>query len=197
MDTAATPPAKSPTRIPAGSTQLLPKQRLLLEYMVHGCRHDYVRRLTRAVSSIDNEGNPVVTTKPIEPGTPLTVEEAAELLNLRRRYARQLLSAPLFAQAMAAEVQRLRTGEHARSVHKIIALRDDPGAGKAADRKVQLAAAQAILGEGDAASRGTTVNVNLGVTQITAGIVVRLPAAAPAHLQPTSQDRTIEHEAKS
>jgi hypothetical protein len=53
---------------------------------------------------------------------------------------------------------------------------DDPGQGTAADRKVQLQAAQAVLGEqGSDKAKGVTVNVGVGV-QIQPGYMVRVPA---------------------
>jgi hypothetical protein len=163
-----------------GPKELTPRHRLLIEYQVFGCPHGFVRQITRPVQEIDKSTGKIITVqKPIEPGEQMTLIEAADLLRIRRRNARELAGFPIYQKAFAIEVQRLRDGEKARSVGAMIQIRDDQGQGKAADKTVRLKAAQAILGESDG-NRGTTVNVqtNVAVTE-RAGLVLRLPADAP------------------
>lgn len=172
---------KSPRKKPEGGPkELTAKHRLLIEYQLFGCPHDFVRKITRPAHQVDKDTGEVVTIqKPVEPGEPLTLIEAADLLRIRRRNARQLAGYPIFRTAFAAELQRLREGEKARSVHTMIGIRDDLGDGKAADRKVRLEASKAVLGEGEG-NRGTTVNVTNQVgVQVRAGLVLRIPADAP------------------
>jgi hypothetical protein len=163
---------KAPRRKPEGGPkELTPRHQLLVEYMVFGCQHAFVRQITRPVQEIDQSTGKIITVqKPIEPGEPLTLIEAADLLRIRRRNARELSTFPIFQRAYATELQRLRDGEKARSVHTMIEIRDDRGLGKAADRTVRLKASQAILGEGDG-NRQPNVQVNVGVT---AGYVIDL-----------------------
>jgi hypothetical protein len=162
-----------------GPRELTARHRLLIEYQVFGCPHAFVQRITRPIQQADTSGNIVTVQKPIEPGEPLTLIEAADLLRIRRRNARELATFPMYQRAYAIEVQRLRDGEKARSIHAMIEIRDDKGAGKAADKTVRLKAAQAIMGEGEG-NRGTTVNVNTSVgVAVKAGLVLRLPADAP------------------
>ena len=173
----------------AGPPELTARHRLLIEYQIYGCPHrSACQRITRPKAVLDDAGQPVIADVPVEPGEPLSLEEAADLLGIRRRNARELTRTVIFQRAYAAELQAFREGEKIRSMHRVVAIRDDAGAGKAADKKVQLAAAGMILGE-DAGPRAPSVVVNVG-TQITAGIVVRLPASA----QMTPLERTINHE---
>ena len=125
-------------------TTLDARAKLVVEYMTHGVSHPLLARRTN-----------------LPPGTPLTLTQAGELAGFRRRRARQLQDSPAFQTAIAASVAKLRSGEAARSVHTIIATRDAPGDGKAADRKVQLQAAQALLGEG---GNRTAVSVTVNNT---------------------------------
>jgi hypothetical protein len=70
----------------------------------------------------------------------------------------------------------LRSGEYARSIRTIVEVRDDTGAGLAADRKVRLDAAKTLIG--DDSDKGLNVNVNLGV-RVTPGIVIRVRDPGP------------------
>jgi hypothetical protein len=171
---------KAPRRKPEGGPkELTARHLLLIEYMTYGVEHDFVRKMTRPVQQAEESGKIVTLHKPIEPGEPLTLIEAADLLRIRRRNARELATFPIFQRAYATELQRLRDGEKARSLHVMVEVRDEKGAGKAADQTVRLKAARAILGEGEG-NRGTTVNVNTNVgVSVKAGLVLRLPADAP------------------
>ena len=149
--------------------ELSPKHRLMADYMVNGCPHSYIGRLT------DAHGNP------LKPNEPLTLNQAADVLRIRRRSARALVNHPAFRSEHAKRMSELRNGEAAMSLHRIIQIRDDGGEGKAADRKVQLTAAQALLGEGGSAG-GSRVSVNV-TNVVQPGYVISLP-----------KDKTIEGE---
>jgi hypothetical protein len=109
----------------------------------------------------------------IAPRVPLSHLQAGDMLRMRRQYVRDLMQTPMWQRAMTAAVAALRNGEKAASWHTIIQLRDDPGEGKAADRKVQLEAAKTILGEQD---KGPSVNVQINnATTLTPGYVIKPP----------------------
>jgi hypothetical protein len=135
--------------------------KLLVEYMSSGLP----QKLADVASRIG-----------VTPGQPLTIEQAADILHIRRRNARWISRQAVFQKALAGEVEAIRSGAKIRAVRKLAELVDEPGEGSAADRKVQMQAATAILGE-QAKGPGFTVNTSIynGVT-LQAGIVVRLPA---------------------
>ncbi len=170
-----TPPARvsrtgTPLLKPAGGPPSLTKRhQAFIRYLVFGLEQRYPRW------------------PDVEPFTPLDINTAADVACLRRKNARDLFNWPIFLASYNAAVAALRKNEHARSLHTMIAIRDDPGLGKAADRKVQLTAAAALIGEANG-KPSNTVNVNIGATQITAGIVIDLRDDEPTH--PT----TIDHE---
>ena len=150
---------------PSTLTKLSPTHRLMVEYLVWGCPHN---SLAKRVGH--------------RAGTPLTVDECALVLGMRLRAVRWLSAQPLFQAELARAMRSFRNGQQPASWRKLVELRDDPGQGKAADRKVQLAAALALIGEtGEGSKVNVTVNnqVNTAV-QLNAGIVIRLPATAPA-----------------
>lgn len=146
--------------------------KLLVEYLIYGCPHDWIRQYTRKAPTGEEPDRHV----PIEPGWPLTLEEAADAVRIKRRNARWISRQPVFQRELAEQLQSLRNGMKARAVLAQGEILDDRGDGAAADRKVRLQAAQAILGE-DPRDRSVNVTVNNGV-QLTAGIVVRLPSHA-------------------
>lgn len=146
--------------------------KLLVEYLIYGCPHDWIRQYTRKAPTGEEPDRHV----PIEPGWPLTLEEAADAVRIKRRNARWVSRQPVFQRELAEQLQSLRNGMKARAVLAQGEILDDRGDGAAADRKVRLQAAQAILGE-DPRDRSVNVTVNNGV-QLTAGIVVRLPSHA-------------------
>lgn len=104
---------------------------------------------------------------------PLTVEQAAQVVGLRIKNAREITRTPAFQKLMLSLVAAVRTGELARSVATMIEVRDAKGEGTAADRKVRLDASKALVGEAD---KSLTVNVavqnNLGI-QVKAGFVIK------------------------
>ncbi len=144
--------------------------KLLVEYQIYGCPHEWIRQYTRLAPVGEDPWRRI----PIEPGWPLTLEEAADALRIKRRNARWISRQPVFQRELAEQLQTLRNGMKARAVLAQGEILDDRGDGAAADRKVRLQAAQAILGE-DNRDRSVNVTVNNGV-QLTAGIVVRLPS---------------------
>ena len=111
----------------------------------------------------------------VEVGKPLSVEDAGRCAGLRARNARFVVSQRVFRARLAEELENIRNGAKVGAMLKTIELVHEPGEGTAADRKVQLQAAGAVL----AAAIGqppakNEVNVNVGM-QLTAGVVIRLP----------------------
>lgn len=147
--------------------------RLLIEYQIFGCPHDWIRQYTRAAPIGEDPGRRVT----IQPGWPLTLEEAADALRIKRRNARWISRQPVFQRELAEQLQSLRNGMKARAVLAQGEILDDHGDGAAADRKVRLQAARAILGE-DARGRSVNVTVNNGIA-LQAGLVIRLPSDLP------------------
>jgi len=180
----ATKPRRQPAVTAAGPPSLTAQHRLLIEYMTAGCYVPGLLVKIRRPAVTDPDTGEVL--KPVrnpEAGVPLTVEEAAELVGLRRRTARLLIASPIGMKAMAAAVSAMRDGAKAAAMRKVIDLVHIEGEGKAADRKVQLEAARDILGLKE--SGGVTVNVGIqSNTTITPGLVLRDP-------RPATQ--TIEH----
>jgi len=186
-DEKAAPPARKPggrleslgyggTRLkPQVLKTLSPKMLRLIDAMVNGVDSTSVCQLTREVQDIHPEtGEAIKVTRPIERGTALTLIEAADFLGIKRRQARDLFGQALFQKELGRAIQALKDGHKAEAVHKQIEIMRDPGARKAADRKVQLEAAREILGEGEK-RQGTSVNINVGPTLVP-GYVIRLPA---------------------
>jgi hypothetical protein len=144
----------------AGEVELGPVATLLCEYMVHGTSHPRAERLG------------------LPPNEPLSLEQAAAVLDIRRRTARQIFATMPFRRLYAASIADVRSGAHARMVHRMIAIANDPGEGTAADRSIQLKAVQAVLGE---EAKGVSVNVQVNnqtnnTTAIRPGYVLDLGA---------------------
>lgn len=184
-------------------TALDAKAKLLIEYLTTGCPHAWISQYTRAAPS---EFDPDAR-RPLEPGEPLKLEEAADILRIRRRHARWIMSQPIAQKELALQLQAMRDGHRAEALNTVVAVMRDRGDGKAADKKVQIQAASMILGD----QVGTppakpSVNVNVGVN-LQPGIVIRLPAGLPptpleSGQEPTStidvhpltrEERTIMH----
>jgi len=158
--------------------ELGPKHRLLIAYMVHGCPHSYVSRFTRPCPTDDDED----AERPLRQNEPLRLEEAAKVMGMRVRQARDLFGQVVFQRALNAEVQKLRDGAKIAAMRTAIGLLEHQGEGKAADAKVRLDAAKFVLGEGQGG--GTSVSVNVGVggagsQPLRAGVVIRLKTNAP------------------
>lgn len=152
----------------AGPQVLTPRYALLIDYMVHGC--------TKA-DLVDPFGYPV--------DTPLTLIQAADVLRIKRRHARQLVQTPLISNALAKAVNELRSGARAQAVHTMIDVMNDKGTNKPADRKVRLTGAAMVMGEAQAGQ--ASVHVNVAVQ--TPGYVIILP---PDDAEPPTIDATAE-----
>ena len=156
-------------------TSLTPREALIVEYAFRGCR---IERMCALVGR--------------EVGEPMTFEEAADILKIKRRKLAWLQTQRPFQQAVARELEAMKTGAQAGAMKIVIGLAHEQGEGRAADRKVQLQAAQAILGDKvgtPAQGSNVSVTVNNGPV-LQAGIVVRLPPSAKA--PPLEQANIIE-----
>jgi hypothetical protein len=154
-------------------TALDAKAQLLISYLVSGCPHDYVTQITRAAPT---EFDPDAR-RPLEPGEPMKLEEAADLLRIRRRHARWIMAQPIAQKELALQLQALRSGMKAHALMTVGEIMTERGENTAADRKVRLQAAQTIIGD---KARGPSINVNVGVgVNLQPGVVIRLPANLP------------------
>jgi hypothetical protein len=133
----------------AGEVPLTPRHRLLAEYLVHGTNHARAQRL----------GLPL--------NTPLSLSDAARVVDMKLRNARQVFATPQFKALHARLLADMRSGETARSIAAMATIRDDPGENTAADRTARLKAAQALLNEG-----GVSIAID-NRTQTHIGIQVR------------------------
>lgn len=150
---------------PAVLKELAPKHRLLIDYIVNGCPHE------SAANQIGKNA-----------GEPLDLIEAADLLHIKRRNARQLAKEPIFQRALAAELQSFREGHKAEALREVVRVMRADGENKAADRKVKLTAASMLLGDAIAQQGQTNVNVQVGVgvNVQTPGYVIDLSGNEPA-----------------
>lgn len=175
-------------------TDLAPKHRLVVEYMVHGVEHTTLaRRVERDFPICDPETGMKIGNerRPVPLGEPLTLAEAATVIGMKQRTARLLASQPAFQRLLARETEAFRNGAKARAWRNVDAIAHNPGAGKAADRKVQLAASLSVIGE-PSGGPSVSVTVNNSTTHIAPGIVVRLPAGVrrtPLELEASKADR--------
>ncbi len=99
---------------------------------------------------------------------PLTLEQAAGVLDIRRRNARQVTRIPAFQRLMAQLTGELRSGGRARAIHTLLSIMADVGENTAADRAVRVKAAKEVIGE--EGKGGVSVNVNVGVQNNVVGI---------------------------
>ena len=156
-----------------GPPSLGPLHKLLIEYMTAGCYNERLLIKINRPAVIDPDTGEIL--KPARnpaPGDVLTLEEAAQIVGMRRRTARILLASPIGSKAMAKAVANLREGAKAAAMRRIVSLIDEPGEGKAADRKVQLEASRDILGLKDSSGVNVSVNVQTGVA-ISPGLVLK------------------------
>jgi hypothetical protein len=107
----------------------------------------------------------------------LTLEQAADVLDVRRRNCRQVFRLPAFRALLTARIGELRDAGKARAVARMVSLIDERGENTAADRSVMLKASQAVLGD-ESKAPVVNVGVQLGVA-VKAGYVIRLPAQSP------------------
>jgi hypothetical protein len=138
----------------AGEVELSARDKLLAEYMTLGTDHARAKRLGYPVNS------------------PLSLDQASEILGIRKRNARQIFQSPKFRALYAELLASIRDGAKAKAVHRIVALVDRKGEGSAADGKLQLEASRTVLGED---AKGQTISVevrnNIGL-QIRPGYVI-------------------------
>jgi hypothetical protein len=157
----------------AGEVELGPRHRLLAEYLCYGADNARVRRL----------GYPV--------NAPLTVEQASDVIGLRRRNARGIMRMPAWQALMAQMVGELKNGVKARAVGTLIGIMDDEGDGTAATKNVRFKAARELLDDGEGRG-GVNVNIGInnqvGVANFRPGYVIRLGPSEP------SPGGVIEHE---
>ncbi len=154
-------------------TELNAEQRLFLEYQLIGCsKPDLCAQIGVRLHE------------------PLSVEQAADLVRIRRRFARWLTTQPAYRREWAKGVQSIRDGQAVAAVRTQIQIMNNPGDDSAAFAKVRLQAASALLGdEGKAGNTNVNVTLNQNTVNLTAGIVVRLPAsAAPPPLENMADD---------
>lgn len=172
---ATVPRRRQPTVTADGPPQLNDKHRLLIEYLTFGCSIPGLLVKLKRPAVIDPDTNEII--KPARnplPGQPLTIEEAATIIGMRFRTARLLVNSPIGSKALSQALAALRNGAKAAAMHKIIALVNNEGEGKAADRKVQLEAARDILGLKDSSAAQVNITLNQQ-TNINPGYVVRDP----------------------
>ncbi len=153
-----------------GPAQLTARQQLLVDYMINGCGHRSICDRIWIDRPIATEAGTATVRRRPQPHEPLGLLEAADLLRIKRRNARELMTLPIFKAAYNLALQRFQESEKAASLHTLVTVRDDPGLGKAADRKVRLQAAMVLADMNHGG--GQTVNVNVTSTQLTAGIVI-------------------------
>lgn len=110
---------------------------------------------------------------------PLNIEQAADIAGLRRRNARWLYSQPVFLNAYAKSLSNVRSSMKARAVHTMGQIMNTVGEDLAADRTVRLKAASAIIGNETVNGSNLNVNIHNHSVNLTAGVVIRLPAHAP------------------
>jgi hypothetical protein len=142
-----------------GQVELGARHRLLAELIVFGTDHRRTERL----------GLPL--------NEPLTLEQAAAVLNIKRRNARQIFSLPAFQKMLTQAIGDLRSGARPRAIKTLIDMMTDEGAGTAADKAVRIKAAMALLDEGKGVSVNVQVNNQTNLAQtIRPGYVLDLGA---------------------
>lgn len=156
--------------------ELTPKHKLLIDYVLHGVPENK-RHLLDGVERLSPTEDDLTRTRPLLPGEPLKVEEAARVLFIKLRHARHLFSQQVFLKAYHAEVQAIRDGAKADAMRQVVQLMQAQGDGSAAWAKVNLQAASMILGEPGDKQSSVNVTVNNAI-QLQPGIVIRLPASA-------------------
>lgn len=143
--------------------ELTATQRLFLQYVLYGCDK---RDLCEQVG--------------VRPFEPMSVEQAADLCRIRRRFARWLFEQTAFKRAYAAGLEAIRSGYRVKALQTQGEIMQDAGDGSAAFAAVRLKASQALMGDSEGRG-GTQVNVqvNNGPT-LMPGVVIRLPAGVAA-----------------
>ncbi len=148
------------SRKPKVLAELTAKHRLLIQYQVWGVEHDFVRKIGK------------------EPFEPLTLIEAAKILEIRLKNARQLQTEAVYQKEYARQMKAWRDGRKCEAWRKVDEILRDDGDGSAAVRKVQLTAANMLIGEQAEQRAGTNISITNQTLNLQPGIVVRLPAGA-------------------
>lgn len=146
------------SRKPKVLAELTAKHRLLIQYQIWGVEHDFVSKIGK------------------EPFEPLTLTEAAKILEIRLKNARQLQAEPVYQKEHARQMKAWRDGRKCDAWRKVDEILRDDGDGSAAVRKVQLSAASMLIGEQAEARAGTNISITNQTLSLQPGIVVRLPA---------------------
>lgn len=159
--------------------------------MTFGCHHEGLLRKLVRPAIIDPDTSEIL--KPARnpaPGDQLTLEEAAEIVGMRRRTARMLIASPIGSKAMAKAVQALRDGGKVEAMRTILAIMRDEGQGKAADRKVRLEAADRILGlQETKAQAAVSVTIN-NTNSVSPGYVIRDPRSTAPTIDLQANEET-------
>jgi hypothetical protein len=130
---------KVPATVMARKDCLLPaRARYALGYLVHGI------------------GEPAPDRPDIPVGKPLSIPHVADLLGVRRKYVRGLLSDAIFKAEFAQALAAARAAYAPAAVHKLGSLINSD------DERIALQASKAILGE-DAKAPAVQVNVQTNV----------------------------------
>jgi hypothetical protein len=164
---------------PMRADQVTARHRLFIQYLVHGCDNQALCDKINA-----------------DRGQPLHLRQACELVGLRVRRGRNLLSQSVIQELYNKELETYRNGHRREALEHVISIMRELGEGKAADRTVRLKAAQQVLGAQEGGAVNLTVNdqrgatVNNGGVHINAGYVIRLPAVETKDTAPAM--KTIE-----
>ena len=162
------------SRKPKTLAALTAKHRLLIQYQIWGVEYDFVRKIGK------------------EPFEPLTLIEAAKILEIRLKNARQLQIDPLYQKEYARQMRAWRDGRKCEAWRKVDEILRDDGDNSAAVKKVQLHAATMLIGEQAEQRAGTSINIQNNSLTLNAGVVVRLPSEAaitPLELQANAEEQ--------
>jgi hypothetical protein len=170
--TSSLPVPKEPTRLERRGYQpktarkpiveLTPEQRLFLEYQLVGCaKPDLCAQIGVRLHE------------------PLSVEQAADLVRIRRRFARWLTQQPAYRREWSKGVQAIRDGQAVAAVRTQIELMNDPGDGSAAAGTLRLKASQSLLGDSEGrSSASVNIAVNTAIN-LQPGLVIRIKDDLP------------------
>jgi hypothetical protein len=164
-------------RAPERLKELAPEHLLLAQYLVFGISSPVRARQMQVGVDI-----------------PLSLKDAALAARVRVRRARMLATDPLFRAELARQLRGFRESLAPEATRIIYAIAEDPAENTAADRTVRLKAATALLGEsGGGSNAAVQINIDNRTQQLTAGVVVRIPARDAAPALPPAPIKTIEH----
>jgi hypothetical protein len=157
-------------------TKLTPREAAIVHYAFHGCS---IERLCALAG--------------VEVNEPMDFETAADILKIKRKKLAWLKTQKPFQDLVAKELEAMKTSARLGAMQIVIGLAHERGENKAAERKVMLQAAQAILGDavGTPPAGGANITINNGPV-LQAGIVVRLRSDT----KPTPLE-VIEHEPRA